>query len=243
MRIDVYLDDDKTPYTSLTPPEKFKLDTSTLADGPHQLIFRAMGDDGVTSERRMQFNVQNGPAIAVHGILENDTVSGEIDVLANAYGSRIGDEFEPVRIETPAPIPTWTWVLALVVLAWSVGYISSELTNGDYPSTILSKSDSDAAAPAAEGEAAAETDQDWAVLGEQVYGNNCSSCHQVTGTGLPGVFPPLKGNAVVLAHDASEHIDVILNGLSGKVIDGVAYPAPMPPFGAILSDEEVAAVV
>ncbi|HEX8532259.1 MAG TPA: c-type cytochrome, partial [Cytophagales bacterium] len=27
--------------------------------------------------------------------------------------------------------------------------------------------------------------------GEAVYTSTCVSCHQVTGTGVPGVFPPL----------------------------------------------------
>ena len=44
---------------------------------------------------------------------------------------------------------------------------------------------------------------DWSVLGEQVYGNNCAACHATSGEGLTGVFPPLKGNAVVGAADPS----------------------------------------
>ena len=79
-------------------------------------------------------------------------------------------------------------------------------------------------------------------LGAQVYGNNCSSCHQLNGEGLAGVFPPLVGNAVVLNDDPQEHVWVIINGLSDKEIDGVQYSSPMPAFHH-LSDEEIAAVV
>ena len=28
--------------------------------------------------------------------------------------------------------------------------------------------------------------------------STCSACHQTTGLGIPGAYPPLKGNAVVL---------------------------------------------
>jgi cytochrome c oxidase cbb3-type subunit 2 len=57
------------------------------------------------------------------------------------------------------------------------------------------------------------------------------------------VFPPLKGDAVVTAADPSDHVLAVLNGVQGKTIDGITYAAPMPPLGALLSDEEVAAVV
>ncbi len=81
------------------------------------------------------------------------------------------------------------------------------------------------------------------ISGEQIYAKYCLACHQSNGEGLPGIFPPLKNSEVVLADDASEHIDIVLNGLKDKEIAGVNYPAPMPGFGAQLSNEEVAAVV
>jgi cytochrome c oxidase cbb3-type subunit 2 len=83
----------------------------------------------------------------------------------------------------------------------------------------------------------------WAVLGEQVYGNKCAACHQLDGQGLPGVFPPLKGSAVVTSPDPTEHIHTVLRGLSGKTVGGVTYAAAMPEFADQLTDEEVAAVL
>ena len=67
--------------------------------------------------------------------------------------------------------------------------------------------------------------------------------HQGAGEGLPDVFPPLKGNSVVTADDPTEHIQIIREGIEGKVIDGVSYGSPMPGFADQLTDEEVAAVV
>lgn len=239
MRIEIYIDDATEPFQVIRPPEKFKLDTAAIADGQHVLRFRAIDKGNDVSERVVPFFVQNGPEIAVHGLKAGDTISGEITILANAYSSRIGDEFEPVRIETPAPIPTWAWVLVLVILAWGAGYLSQELHNQvDMPFASSARStDAKAADSRSSGSA------DWAVLGEQVYGNNCASCHQVSGSGLPGVFPPLKGNPAITADDPGDHISAILHGLSGKTIDGVSYPAPMAAFGTLLSDADVAAVV
>ncbi|MFT5350149.1 MAG: mono/diheme cytochrome c family protein [Planctomycetota bacterium] len=240
MIIDVYLDDDRRPFQKLTPPEKFQLNTQFISDGSHQLRFVAIEDDGVASERTVRFTVQNGPSIAVHGIVNGDIIQGNISVLANAYSAKIGDDFEPLRIESPVPIPTWAWVLFLSVLAWGAGYVSQELhARGGIPLVVSTQTTERTAGKTT----AAEPKDAGSDLGAQIYGNNCSSCHQVNGTGLPGVFPPLKGNPAVLNEDPSDHISTILNGLSNKVIDGVSYAAPMPPFGANLTDEEVAAVV
>jgi nitrite reductase (NO-forming) len=79
--------------------------------------------------------------------------------------------------------------------------------------------------------------------GAAMYATTCVACHQVTGLGLTATFPPLKGNAVVLDADPTKHISVVLNGLSGEVIDGVSYPTVMPPFGPSLSDVDVADIV
>ena len=81
------------------------------------------------------------------------------------------------------------------------------------------------------------------ISGAQVYEKYCAACHQSNGEGLTGVFPPLVGNETVLNEDASQHIDVIRNGLKDKVIADVAYPAPMPGFKTQLSDDQIAAVV
>ena len=37
-----------------------------------------------------------------------------------------------------------------------------------------------------------------------LYVQNCAGCHQARGVGVPGTFPPLAGNPVVLAPDASD---------------------------------------
>jgi mono/diheme cytochrome c family protein len=83
-------------------------------------------------------------------------------------------------------------------------------------------------------------------LGAQVYTQNCSACHQATGQGIPGVFPPLANHALDLyAADGGRTylIDVILYGLQGPIeVDGRTYTGLMPAF-AQLNDEQVAAVI
>lgn len=82
-----------------------------------------------------------------------------------------------------------------------------------------------------------------AAEGAKLFSANCAVCHQVSGEGIPGVFPPLKGNAVVLAADPTQQIRVVLDGLGGLAIGGVVYSSQMPPFKSALSDSQIAEIV
>lgn len=76
--------------------------------------------------------------------------------------------------------------------------------------------------------------------GEKLYTANCVACHQPTGLGVPGAFPPLAGSDYIA--DPKKHAGVILKGLSGPItVNGVAYNGAMPAFGG-LCDDEIAAI-
>ncbi len=82
-----------------------------------------------------------------------------------------------------------------------------------------------------------------AAKGEALFTANCAACHQASGEGLPGAFPPLKGNAVVNDAEATAHMHAVLDGVQGVTIDGVAYASPMPPFDATLDDADIANII
>ncbi len=90
---------------------------------------------------------------------------------------------------------------------------------------------------------AATTGRYDAAKGASLYTANCSACHQANGEGLPGAFPPLKGNDVVNDDDATEHIHVVLHGLQATRVGGIVYGGVMPPFAATLNDAEVTDIV
>ena len=48
-------------------------------------------------------------------------------------------------------------------------------------------------------------------LGEQAYLESCAMCHQVSGLGLPGAFPALKGSPYIDG-PINKHIDMVVNG-------------------------------
>ncbi|GAP65606.1 major anaerobically induced outer membrane protein [Mizugakiibacter sediminis] len=79
--------------------------------------------------------------------------------------------------------------------------------------------------------------------GKQVFDSTCAACHQPTGSGIPGAFPPLA-KSDYLAADPKRAVHIVLHGLSGKVtVNGQHYDAMMPPFGPQLSDDDVAHVL
>src|SRR5262247_99843 len=137
MRIEFFVDDEPTPRAIVDAPAQFELDTTALPDGRHVLRIRA-GEDGETpGVHTIPFTVRNGPGIAVFGLADDEVVRGRIPLLVNAYGSRVGDTFDPVRAETPAPVPTWTWVLALGVAAFCMWYLATAYR--DYAAELASR--------------------------------------------------------------------------------------------------------
>ena len=77
--------------------------------------------------------------------------------------------------------------------------------------------------------------------GETAYGT-CNGCHQATGMGAPGMFPPLAGSDWAMG-GTERIIRVVLHGLSGPItVSGKPFsaPAPMPGWGATMSDEDIA---
>lgn len=82
-------------------------------------------------------------------------------------------------------------------------------------------------------------------VGERIYNANCAACHQASGEGIAGAFPPLKDNLVSLYEAGGRDYlkQVLLNGLQGNIaIDGVNYNGIMPAWKQ-LSDEEIAEVL
>lgn len=79
------------------------------------------------------------------------------------------------------------------------------------------------------------------VDGKQVFTANCVGCHQATGQGLPGVFPPLAGSEWVQG-DARVVANILLHGINGEItVAGKPFKGAMPSFQH-LGDAELAAV-
>ena len=78
--------------------------------------------------------------------------------------------------------------------------------------------------------------------GEAVFLANCAACHQPTGQGLAGAFPPLAGSDF-LKGDRKAVMSAALFGLSGPVtVNGVEYNGVMPSMGHLPNDDLAAAL-
>lgn len=116
------------------------------------------------------------------------------------------------------------------------------------------------AAPTVEPEASVPesrtlTKAELVAVGESAYAAQCAACHQASGLGIPGTFPPIAADKPFSASETllkpmaergfykdgkitqgtvEQHIDIVLSGIPGT---------PMPPLGAQLDDVTVAAIV
>ena len=85
-------------------------------------------------------------------------------------------------------------------------------------------------------------------MGKQIYLRDgfCNTCHQPNGKGLSASgFPPLNESNWVVGSE-ERLIKIVLRGMYGPiVVNGKKYPGqvPMTPFGGMLNDKEVAAVL
>lgn len=102
---------------------------------------------------------------------------------------------------------------------------------------------------------AAFTPQQLIARGRKVFDANCAACHQATGMGLPGAFPPIaagqpfqaspqmiadlsrlgfyEGGKIMLG-PVAQHLAIVLHGIPGTA---------MPAFGPQLSDADIASVI
>lgn len=79
------------------------------------------------------------------------------------------------------------------------------------------------------------------VDGKALFAANCAACHQATGQGVPGVFPPLAGSEWAQA-DGRVIANILLHGITGPLeVEGKTFNGQMPSF-AHLSDADLAGI-
>lgn len=105
------------------------------------------------------------------------------------------------------------------------------LSEADYQQWLMAQREQRAAAMAV-----VEQDLSLQALiaqGEKVYASQCAACHQLNGAGIPGAFPALAGNPLIINNRAA-HIEVVLHGRPGTA---------MQAFGQQLNPRDLAAVI
>lgn len=80
-------------------------------------------------------------------------------------------------------------------------------------------------------------------LGAKLYRDHCVECHKANGSGIAPASPPLAGNRAITMPSSVNPIRMVLNGGYPPSTQANPRPYGMQPFGPVLSDAEVAAVV
>ncbi|WP_225248019.1 c-type cytochrome [Mesorhizobium sp. J8] len=96
--------------------------------------------------------------------------------------------------------------------------------------------------PAFTPNSAGSADQKMLSAGKAIYGDDCAACHQLGGEGVEGVFPSLRGDAVVQSDQPLSMLRLILNGGHAAATAQNPNDKTMPSFGWKLSDDQIAAL-
>ncbi|MEX2381374.1 MAG: c-type cytochrome [Opitutales bacterium] len=77
------------------------------------------------------------------------------------------------------------------------------------------------------------------IAGRALYEQHCVACHQQTGQGIPGVFPPLSEVEWVTGSE-ERLIRIPLHGLAGPIeVKGNTYNGVMPGFAGTIDDRRM----
>jgi len=163
-----------------------------------------------------------------------DTDAGDADFADSQFAAMRRENADPDEKVQPLP---WFFIMFLGAMGmWGAFYIAATPSGessayGDQRTVANLRPPVVAAAGAPAG-----------VDGKQLYGAKCAACHQASGLGVAGVFPPLAGAEWVVG-DEKVLASILLHGLQGEiVVKGNTYKGVMPAFGT-LADAEIAAVL
>lgn len=144
----------------------------------------------------------------------------------------------------PEREPVNLWLIVVIMVLMFFGGMFLWANSGGFQPDIYNTDKISWSGAGAGGPAAAP---DPMVVGKRVYTQNCGVCHQASGLGVAGQFPPLVDSEWVLARDwhGDNHlVKIILNGLQGVImVKGQPYNNAMAPWGGVLKDEQIAAVL
>lgn len=79
--------------------------------------------------------------------------------------------------------------------------------------------------------------------GRQLYERHCAECHGDEGRGVIGIYPALAGNRIVTMASPANLTRMVMEGGFGVTSDAQPRPFGMPPYGPLLDDAQLAALL
>jgi mono/diheme cytochrome c family protein len=148
--------------------------------------------------------------------------------LQKVHAILIREKPEPSEGFTPMPLFLLGFISAVifVVSVYVVHY------RGDFDPLVYDHRFDAEAAKAAASAPVELTPEQVLARGRQAY-QTCVACHQASGLGVAGVYPPLAGSEWVTGSE-QRLIRVLLHGLNGPIqVKGNTYNGLMPAFGKV----------
>lgn len=142
--------------------------------------------------------------------------------------------------DTQRPLSPWLIGAFTLLIFWGGLYLA--FNSGGFRADVYESN----AVNWAGGGAVAAAPPDPKVIGKRLYSQNCIVCHQATGLGVPGQFPPLAGSEWVnsdTVHGDNHLVLIMLHGHQGPMnVKGQQYNNAMPQWKQ-LSDDQIAAIL
>lgn len=138
-----------------------------------------------------------------------------------------------------ASVPVWFWCLSVAMVF--VGALYLGVNSGGFKANVFNP---DQVSWVGGGAPAGPPDPK--VIGTRLFSANCVVCHQASGEGVPGQFPPLVDSEWVLSkewHGDNHLVKLVLSGMQGPVtVKGQPFNNAMPAWKQ-LKDSEIAAIL
>lgn len=139
---------------------------------------------------------------------------------------------------TRETLPVWLYVVCGIALFLAgSSYAGLDLGPGYYDQGM-------GGAPEETGPAlAVAEDTSPMAVGKKLYNGNCASCHQASGAGQPGAYPPMVGSEWVLGSKPMLAA-ILLDGVAGPLsVHGNEFGTNVMPAWANLSDQNLADIM
>lgn len=138
------------------------------------------------------------------------------------------------------PVPWWAIGGAALLLAWGGIYLGQY--NGGWQGDVFNEEAN--YHPVSGPPEDPNSPEVMIRTGEKVFTANCVVCHQASGLGVAGQYPPLVGSEWVVGPAPKRLQQILLHGLQGSVhVKGGIYNNAMPAWNVTLTDKQIAQVL
>ena len=137
------------------------------------------------------------------------------------------------------PVPGWMIAAGALVLMWAGIYLGTY--SGGFGGDVFNEQASyKPTGPTGPVDPVVASRQ----RGQKLYIANCAQCHQASGLGAAGQFPPLVASEWVVGEAPRRLVQILLHGIQGEInVKGNKYNNAMPPWNAVLKDKQIADIL